>query len=415
MLSKVSMLKFASFLTEASEGKNTHLEHIEDQVLNRGIDGAREAIDFLRALRDMFSSDADKRVNVTTKWDGSPALICGIDPETKKFFVGTKSVFAKIPKLNFTNADIDANHPGPGLNDKLKSALRYLPALGIKGILQGDLLFTKGDIKSDTIESVNHITFQPNTIVYAVPADSPLAKTIRAAELGIVFHTSYHGASIQDMKASYNVDLSSLTNTKMVWFRDASFVDNTGSATFTKEETGELTQVLGDAGRLLRQLPSRIVKDILVQTSIVAALKKFENSQIREGRSINKPAQFVAKFIQTYEAELNKAILDAKRPDTKMNRTKEKTITINFLRRNQGTLVTMIELMNKLVAAKMLVLRKIQQIKGLGTFLRTDTGFKATSPEGFVAVSLAGGNAVKLVDRLEFSQANFTAAKQWEK
>ena len=329
--------------------------------------------------------------------------------------MGTKSVFAKIPKLNFTNADIDANHPGPGLNDKLKSALRYLPALGIKGILQGDLLFTKGDIKSDTIESVNYITFQPNTIVYAVPADSPLAKTIRAAELGIVFHTSYHGASIQDMKASYNVDLSSLTNTKMVWFRDASFVDNTGSATFTKEETGELTQVLGDAGRLLRQLPSRIVKDILVQTSIVAALKKFENSQIREGRSINKPAQFVAKFIQTYEAELNKAILDAKRPDTKMNRTKEKTITINFLRRNQGTLVTMIELMNKLVAAKMLVLRKIQQIKGLGTFLRTDTGFKATSPEGFVAVSLAGGNAVKLVDRLEFSQANFTAAKQWEK
>lgn len=408
-------MNFTEFLTEGKEGKNVHLEHIEDEVLNRGIAGAREAINFLRSLRDMLSGDADRQVNITTKWDGAPAIICGIDPETKKFFVGTKSVFAKASKLNFTDADIDANHPNPGLNDKLKVALRHLSGLGIKGILQGDLLFTKGDLKPETIEGVKYFTFQPNTIVYAVPANSSLVARMRDAELGIIFHTSYQGKTISDMQASFNIDISNLKQTKSVWFRDASFVDATGSANFTQQETSEITGVLGEAGRLLQTIPPRFMGQLLVQQKIVAALKKFHNSQIRLGQSIEKPPLFVNQFIRTYETELNQTVLGAKKADTKTNRTKEKTQSISFLRTNYASLVAIIQLMNTLVEAKLLILGKIQEIKSLGTFLRTDNGFKATTPEGFVAVNLKKGNAVKLVDRLEFSRANFTAAKTWEK
>lgn len=408
-------MKFSEFLKESTEGKNTHLEHLEDEVINRGIHGAVDAINFIRSLRDMLSGDTERQVNITTKWDGAPAIICGIDPASKQFFVGTKSVFAKNAKLNFTDQDIDTNHPAEGLNKKLKIALRYLPEIGIKGIIQGDLLFTKGDLKPETIDGEKYYTFQPNTIVYAVPADSSLTKRMLDAEMGIVFHTSYHGQTLEDMKASFNVNIGKLHHSKSVWFRDASFVDESGTATFTKEETEELSSLIDEANRTVSKISTRFMGRFLVQEKVVAALKKFQNSQIRQGQGIDKPSVFVNQFIRSYETELNQSILDAKKAETKANRTKEKTQTITFLRTNYASFVAMIELMNTLVQAKLVIVKKIQQIKSLGTFLRTDTGFKATTPEGFVAVNLKKGNAVKLIDRLEFSRANFTAAKNWDK
>ncbi len=136
-------MNFTDFLTEGKEGKNVHLEHIEDEVLNYGVAGARSAINFLQSLRDMLAGSSASKVNITTKWDGAPAIFAGINPENDKFFVGTKGVFNVNPKLNYTDEDIDRNHPGEGLNQKLKVALRYLPKLGIKGVLQGDMMFRK--------------------------------------------------------------------------------------------------------------------------------------------------------------------------------------------------------------------------------------------------------------------------------
>ena len=224
-------MKFTQFLTESKkEGANLHLEHIEDEVLNRGVSGARDAINFLQSLRDMLAGHSNSKVNLTTKWDGAPAIFCGINPDNGKFFVGTKGVFNANPKLNYTDADIDANHASEGLNSKLKVALRYLPKLGIKGVLQGDMMFAKGDIQNKTIDGEDYITFQPNTIVYAVPADSKLAQMMLAAQMGVVFHTSYTGKTFSDMKASFNIDIKNLTTTKDVWFRDAYFVDASGTA-----------------------------------------------------------------------------------------------------------------------------------------------------------------------------------------
>ena len=408
-------MKFSEYINEAKEGKNVHLEHLEDNVLNNGVSGAREAINFLRSLRNMLAGHSDVKVNVTTKWDGSPAIFAGINPENGKFFVGTKSVFNKNAKLNYTDADIDENHPSEGLNDKLKTALAYLPKLGIKSILQGDMMFTKNDLKHEVIDGEEYITFQPNTIVYAVPSNTKLAKMMMAAQLGVVFHTSYVGKDIENMKASFNIDIGHLTTTKDVWFRDASFTDASGSATFTEKETADLTSILSQAGRLFNTIPALTLNKIASSETYLMQIKTYNNTKVREGQEIRDTRAHVNGLMKWVEDKLNKEILAAKKADTKEKRIKEKTEVMRFYRTNAAQLKNIFDLMNMIIEAKLMVIRKLETIRSIGTFVRTDDGFRITAPEGFVAVDKLKGNALKLVDRLEFSHQNFNAAKNWSK
>ena len=409
-------MKFSEFLTESKEGANLHLEHLEDEVLNNGTNGARNAINFLQSLRDMLAGNSTSKVSVTTKWDGAPAVFAGTNPENGKFFVGTKGVFNVNAKLNYTDADIDANHASEGLNAKLKVALRYLPKLGIKGILQGDMMFSKGDIKTQVIDGEKYITFQPNTIVYAVPADSKLAQTMLAAQLGIVFHTSYTGKSMADLKASFNIDIKNMTTTKDVWFRDAYFFDASGVATFTEAETKQITGILSSAGRTLQSINSLNLNRIAANDVILTYIKTFNNTKVREGQAIKNTTLHTAELVRWVEAKLNKDISDAKKEETKKKRVKEKTEIMRFFRSAAADLRSIFDLMNLIVDAKNMIVKTLQQIKQItGTFLKTDDGFRVTNPEGFVAVDKLKGNAVKLIDRLEFAHANFTAAKNWSK
>ena len=407
-------MKFTQFLTESKEGKNLHLEHIEDEVLNRGVPGARDAINFLQSLRDMLAGHSQSKVNVTTKWDGAPAVFCGINPENGKFFVGTKGIFNANPKLNYTDADIDANHASAGLNSKLKVALRYLPKLGIKGILQGDMMFAKGDIDEKVIDGQSYITFQPNTIVYAVPSDAKLARMMLSAQMGIVFHTSYTGKTMADMNASFNIDIGHLTTTKDVWFRDASFTDASGTATFTAEETSTITSTLSQAGRTFQSINALNLNRISASETIMTYIKTFNNTKVRAGQAIKDTRVHTFELTRWVEAKLNKDISDAKKADTKKKRIKEKTEIMRFFNNAAKDLKAIFDLMNLLVTAKNMIVKKLQQMKQVtNTFLRTDDGFKITNPEGFVAVDRLKGNAVKLIDRLEFAHANFNATKNW--
>jgi hypothetical protein len=410
-------MKFTEYLTESKNpGANLHLEHLEDNVLNRGVIGTRESINFLQSLRDMLAGNAQSKVNVTTKWDGAPAVICGINPENGKFFVGTKSVFNVDGKLNYTNDDIDKNHPNPGLNDKLKVALAFLPKLGIKGILQGDLLFTKGDIKTQRIDGTSYITFQPNTITYAVPTDTVMARKMLDAQLGIVFHTSYSGRKIEDLRASFNIDIGNLTHTKDVWFRDASFVDASGSATFTEDETKKITGILSNAGRVFQTVSPMVLNRIATNETFKTYIKTYNNSKVREGQTITNTQQHTQGLIRWLEEKLNKSVLEAKKEDTKKKRIAEKNEVMRFFRGNSAQLKNIFDLMNLINDAKILIVRKLETIKSsVDTFVKTDNGFRATGAEGFVAVDRLTGGALKLVDRMEFSQTNFNAAKNWSK
>ena len=410
-------MKFIEFINESKEGKNVHLEHLEDEVLNNGVAGSKAAINFLRSLKDMLVSSSESKVNVTTKWDGAPAIICGINPENDKFFVGTKGVFANNPKLNYTNADIDKNHPGEGLNNKLKIALKYLKKLNIDGILQGDMMFAKEDIKKETINGEKYITFQPNTLVYAIPEDSKLAKTILASQMGIVFHTAYSGGdTLADMKSSFNIDIGNLKASKDVWYRDASFIDASGTATFTKQESLELAGHISEAQRILSQINSLTLNRISTSETFLMQIKTFNNTKVREGQEIKNTTQHTRDLIKWVEDRQNKEILAAKLEKTKTRKIAEKNEVLRFYRSNTAQLKLIFDLQNKLVDAKNMIVRKLREIKQVaGTFIRTDDGFKISNPEGFVAVDKIKGGAVKLIDRLEFSHDNFTAAKNWNK
>jgi hypothetical protein len=278
------------------------------------------------------------------------------------------------------------------------------------------MMFSKGDINTQTIDGEEYITFQPNTIVYAVPSDSKLARAMTSAQLGIVFHTSYTGKTFSDMKASFNIDINHLTSTKDVWFRDAYFVDASGTVTFTEQETKVLTSQLSLAGTTFQSINALTLNRIASSEIVLTYIKTFNNTKVREGKEIRDTTAHTNDLIRWVEAKLNKDISDAKKEETKQKRIKEKTEIMRFFRGSARDLKNIFDLMNHLVASKNMIVSKLQQMKQVtNTFLRTDDGFKVTNPEGFVAVDKLKGNAVKLIDRLEFAHANFNAAKNWSK
>ena len=251
------MVGFLSYLQEDAQGKNLHLEHLEDEILNFGIGGARGAINFLQSLRDMLSGSSRSSVNMTVKWDGAPAIFAGTDPSDGKFFVAKKGVFNKTPLLYKSTQEINKDSKLPqALKPAFTIALQEFSKLGIKGVLQGDLMFTSGSLESETIDGERYTTFQPNTIVYAVPKMSELEQKIKAAKIGVVWHTTYTGNTLESMKASFGVNISGLRKSKNVWMDDASYRDTSGTSTFTKTETAAVTTKLSQCGRIFKKINS---------------------------------------------------------------------------------------------------------------------------------------------------------------
>ena len=414
------MISFKDMLTESKAGKNLHLEHLEDEILNFGVDGGRAAINFLRSLRDMLAGGSRSSVNMTVKWDGAPAIFAGVEPETGDFFVAKKSVFNVNPKLYKTEAEIDDDLSG-ALNSKFKIALEEFSKLGIKGVLQGDLMYTD-DMEPQTIDGVKYITFQPNTIVYAVPVNSDLGKTMLRSKVGIVWHTTYTGNELQNMKASFGADISKLNKVSSVWMDDATYKDVSGEATFTESETEKVTKVLSEVGKTFQKINGPKLRAFLkLQDSMTgvlagASLKTYNNSKVRAGEKITNPAAHAKGYEQwvsdTIQKQIDKA-KSSKGKDKYLNIQKE---YVREVKRHTVNLVQVITFQNLLVDAKMQIVKKLNSVKGLtDTFIRTPNGYKVTNPEGYVAIDKVSGGAVKLVDRMEFSFNNFTAIKAWDK
>ena len=401
-------------LGEAKTGKNLHLEHIEDEVLNGGVDGTRGSINFIQSLRDMLAGSSMKNTYITTKWDGAPAVFCGINPENDKFFVGSKSIFNKTPKINYTPQDIDDNHP-PGLASKLKVALEHLPKLGIKGVLQGDMMFAKEDLAVKTIEGERYVTFHPNTIVYAVPLGSDLGKTILNSKMGIVFHTEYKGTKLEDMKSSFNININRLLKNKDIWFRDAEFTDASGTGSFTARDTETITKILSSVGRTFQNISANTLNTIADDSEINTIIKTFNNSKIKTGQQIRNIRTHVTQLIRYIENKYDKDINKLKTDAAKDKKTQRKNEFLKFFLQKKADLEKIFDLMNMLIDAKMMIISKLENMEQLTqTFVKDGAGYKVTAPEGFVAVDQIKGGAVKLVDRLEFSRNNFNVElKNW--
>ena len=401
------------YLTEAA-GKNLHLEHLEDEILNFGIAGGRGAIQFLQSLRDMFAGGGKSRLNVTVKWDGAPAVFAGPHPETGRFFVAKKALFRKNqePKPYYhTYEDIDADTDGE-LNKKMKVCLDEFSKLGMKEILQGDLMFTD-DLSTMTIEGVKHITFQPNTILYAVPSDSEIGRQIKKAKVGIVWHTTYKGKTIQDLNASFGANLPGSSST--VWQDDATYRDVTGAATFTAKDTVRVTKLLSGAGKQFQRINSgsfnKFLKwqDSLGSSAAGAGFKTYLNTYTRAGKTLPKGKEAVKGYQVHFTNWWKKNKSDN---DVQNSKLREH---LRVIKSSLRTLEQVVDFMRFLIEAKLMIVKKMDQAKGLAkTFVKIDNGLKVVAPEGYVAIDRTG-EAVKIVDKMEFSFNNFTVAKNWDK
>ena len=414
------MIKFSQ-LNEDKGGKNLHLEHLEDEILNYGVDGGRAAINFLRSLRDMLAGNARSSINMTVKWDGAPAIFAGIDPSDGKFFVAKKSVFNVNPKLYKSIQEIDDDLSGT-LNEKFKVSLTEFSKLGIKNVLQGDLMFTDDDIETTKIDGVSYYTFQPYTIVYAVPVDSDMGNMIKKAKVGIVWHTTYTGKELQSMKASFGADIKGLKKPSSVWMDDATYKDVSGKATMTEKETQKVTAALSSTGSTFNKINSTMLTKFLkLQDSMTgalagASLKTYNNSKVRAGETIKNPKQHAQGYVKWVEMSIQKQIDKAKSDKGKEKYTNIQKEYMREVNKHVNNLTQIITFQNYLVDAKSQIVNKLNSVKGLtDTFIKTANGFKVTNPEGYVAIDRVSGGAVKLVDRMEFSFNNFTAVKAWDK
>jgi hypothetical protein len=405
------MKSFKSYITEE---KLTHLEHVEDAIFDFGVDGAKQALQILDDVAHSLEGHSKKAVNIQAKVDGAPAIIAGYDPENGKFFVGSKSIFNKTPKVNYTNADIDKNHSG-GLADKLKVALKEFPKMKMKGIFQGDFMFTPEDLKKETIDGEKYLTFTPNTITYAVPMGSDLQKTISKSKAGVIWHTTYTGDTIVGLKANFNISLKNFTKQSSVWFTDTTFRDTSGTSTMTKKEMISIKKLLSNAHKELGMLDKSSMTKLFGNTSLSKLVKVYINAQVRQGQKFTKKQEAVSTFIDFVTADYKKKIDKLKSEKGKEKKQKELDGFLKELRSGKmaGTFAHALEWHNAVVDIKMMIVKKLETVNSIPAFIKTSTGYKVTGPEGFVAIDTLSNSAVKLVDRLEFSQANFNAIKSW--
>ena len=400
--------------------KNLHLEHLEDEIINNGIDGGRAAINFVRSLRDMMKGNSKSKVNMTVKWDGAPAIWAGKHPEDGRFFVAKKSLFNKTPLFYTSESEIkNASELSGTLKDKFLEAYKHFSKLswGDK-ILQGDLMFTSGDKSSEKIGNLSYITFQPNTIKYAALEGSPLAKAIDNADIGVVWHTTYTGTTIADLSASFGVDISTLGHSNSIWMDDASYKDVSGNSAMTAKESVLLSSSLSNLGKTFRKITKndlnrmrKIMDTFASKSAVGASYKTYVNSKIRAGKfnpSYDDYLKYVDKYYET------KIIKKVKMEKTKQIKREIKQQLLAEIRRLKKFFVALTEFQRLMIESKQIIINALNRVKSIGTFVKTSTGYKVVNPEGYVAIDKEG-NAVKLVDRMEFSLNNFTVAKDWDK
>ena len=397
-----------------TEFKRTHLEHIEDIILTDGHEGGKAVLEYFRGLLLTLKGTSSEAVKVSVKWDGAPAVVCGINPDNGRFFVGTKSVFAQNAKINYTKKDIANNHGTDDLGQKLLKCLVHLKKLNMQGVYQGDLLFTDDDITRKNIDGKPHLTFTPNTITYAVPEQQDLGRQIDRAKVGIIFHTTYVGDSLADMDAQAGADVESFQQSSDVFFDNATYKDVSGSAKFTDDETKMFINEIGKLESLLSKVPANLSNLFGANQDFVPYFQMYINAMVKQGQLPTNSTQFIKGFQQFYIDRMKQQAAGLKAQKALALRQDKIRQMPQFLNKLKTPLMAMMMFYKQVQKMKAIVLNKMNQAQAIGSFQQTDGGLQVTEPEGFVAVDKSG-SAVKLVDRLGFSRRNLTAVSKFKK
>ena len=389
-----------------------HLEHLEDEMLNYGVEGCKAAVSFLKELRKMLGQQ-DSSGFMQTKWDGAPSVICGTNPMNGMFFVGTKSVFAKTePKMCYSHEDVDAFYSGD-LAVKLKASLDYFSGLNISGVVQGDLLYTENDLKTETVNKEQLYTFRPNTITYGIPTNHPIGVAAKRAKIGVVFHTHYTGSYVPEMQALAGADVNGSTDVLVV--KNDTPMHRVG---FSKSEMRKFDNYITKIERMCR-ICGDFLDELVTKTGttgdakihIASYLKQFFNSEIKNARSIGNVDEAMYDMLNFYEEKTNKELAKIK---TVATLTKKRNLVYgsqNYVVENVYKFKAMLALYKELQAVKQMVIDKLDHLEEFRTFVQTDKGYKVTTPEGYVLHK--DGSMIKFVNRLEFAYNNFTLQKQW--
>ena len=391
------MKTFNAFLAE-----NAHLEHAEDFIINSGVKGTNELLNYFNELLNSLSGKTEQKHNISLKVDGAPAVFCGTDPADGKFFVATKGLFAKTPTMYKNPSEV----PEGDLGKKLAAALKYLPELGITGIVSGDFMYTHDELKSVD----GNVQFHPNTIVYSVPEKSALGKEILKSKIGVCFHTRWEG-EIGSLTAKMDPSLTtSLKHSNNVWVTNLYIKDISGTATLTAKQTKEIKQLLAKIKSISESIPPAVLNEISNNKGLLVLVKQFQNSHIKVGGSISDQHKYVEDMVDWLVNKLNEK--------NKSDKGLEERSTLKyFVDHKKADIAKVFEMQSLVVLVKKMFLEKLNAISGIKTFIKTPSGFRVTGHEGFVVSDHIGGNAVKLVDRIEFSRANFSTdtIRGWQK
>jgi hypothetical protein len=417
-------MKVYEILTEAgiASKKLTHLEHVEDVMLHTGSAGIRQSIDFLESVYDfLLGAKTNNRFVTTLKIDGSMALVFGKDPETGKFFVGTKSVFNKEPKINFTDADIKRNHPQPGVQSALSAALKVLKNVPFKSIYQGDLLYRQNELSTSVVHGEKTIVFTPNTLSYGVPAHTPLGKKVKNSKLGIAIHTKYSGPSITELEATLGVNTRDLPKTSDVWLLPTEIDDLTGVAKLTEREQQLIRKALSKVEFFYKKLDKSFIDSVTVSPTaetkpIKRVFAKWYNGVIKAGEKTHDAEELLASlldYMQAHEGERS-AALKTEKGRTKLNA--ETATTVAHIAQYKKKFLTFLQLYNAMILAKEALLHKLNILNnGVSTYIKhSGDEYKVTAPEGFVVIKDRDSkhrSFIKLVDRWTFSHQNAKSAE----
>ena len=389
-----------------------HLEHLEDEMLNYGIEGCKAAVSFLKELRNMLGHQESSGF-MQTKWDGAPSVICGEHPASGRFFVGTKSVFNKVePKICYSEKAIDKLYDGD-LAEKLKFALRYFSELGIKGVIQGDLMFTDGTLEAETVNGERLYTFRPNTITYAIPVDHPIGKAAGTAKIGVVFHTHYTGDDLPTMQARAGADITGSRNALVI--KNDTPMHRVG---FSKAEMQKFDNHVTKIERMC-QVCGPFLDDLVENFGntgdkkfhISSYIKQFFNAEIRERRNVGNIDETIHALVNFYDAKMQKELEKIKTPANRVKKANLVYQSENYLIDNVYKFKAMLALYKEIQTVKQMVIDKLDHLETFRTFVETDKGYKVTTPEGYVLHK--DGSMIKFVNRLEFAYNNFTLQKKW--
>jgi hypothetical protein len=389
---------------QESKGINFHLTHLEELILVGQKQGLDTAVRFVQELTSIFEGNTDSKIFTTVKFDGAPAILAGYNPENNKFFVSTKNP----DKASYTVQDIIQNFGhAPGLVEKLKLALIYLPNVIKQNYYQGDFMFSKTDIQEIEYEGKKLLVFKPNTITYAVEADSPLGQKVRNAQIGVVFHTKYTGGVGKETSKTPDVSVNEFNQTPEVFVDDAKFKDVSGMATLTNQEEELIKTNLGKI-----QKAGGVVDWLGLTPTTYANLNTFINSLIRQGRFVDDPDKNFEEFVAWIGEGMDKQIAKLTTEKGKQKKLENKNKNLEFLKTNKMSVVNLFYITQMVSEIKKIFIQKYNGAINSRQFIAQPDGtLKVTQPEGYVAVDHEG-NMIKLVDRLEFSRANFSIPKE---